>query len=1440
MFELAWPWLLLALPLPLLVARVLPRARGAIGDRAAPAASRRRPAAAGRRVAGAAPAPRCWRCSPGPCSRSPRHGRSGSVRREDVPRSGRDLLLAVDTSGSMSIEDMQLGGAPAPRFAAIQAIAADFIQRRAGDRVGLILFGTRAYLLVPLTFDLKTVGKQLADSTIGLAGRETAIGDAVGLAVKRLRDRPQNQRVLVLLTDGVNTSGELDPQKAIDLAVANHVRIYTIGVGADAMRVDSLFGSRVVNPSADLDETMLGEMAQKTGGKYFRARNSDELADIYRSDRPARARRRRAAGPAPGRRAVLAAAGRGAAGRRVRVPAAGVAAARLAPGAADMSALTHLPFPAAAGLAAVARAAAVLVRLAPRPRRCRRLARGGRCASAAAPDRARRCRPRARRRRARRRAVDARLHRAGRAGVGTRADAAVSQPGRARARARARADDAGAGRQAEPARRARATRSTTSSRAASDYQTALIGYAGDAFVAAPLTDDADTVRNLVDALDPGTMPVAGNATARAIDARRRADRAGRPARRRDHPARRQRRSRCGGGGAPRARARHQRVGARRRQRRRRAGAAGAGRFPARTTTATCWWRNSTTASLRAVAAAGGGRYATLSRRCAATSIRLLVRSRRGRRAPGAAGSAGETAESARWRDRGPWLLLLLLPLALLRVPARLADAVRARVGGRRRRRRGRRRMARSVAAPRPAGRGGAGTGRRESGPRSVAQSPRLARQRRLPRRRLRGRGRRLRASRGRRRRLQQRQRAGQASAATRTRSPRTMPRLRLAPAHGRCEGEPRGGRGLRSSSNRRTSNSSSNGRNPDRAIPRTSKRSPASKASRRISRSKATRSSSGRISSSRLSKVRRRIRPQRRSSRTTRRTGRARTRRTRSRSSRISSGAERRRRRAAAGRPGADADAGRAAAESAVARRSTRRWRSRSRRATRTPSRRPPWRRKTRPTREKQQALRALAAARAGRSGRLAAAQVPARIPAPPAARRRRRMTRFALRHATHWLLSRAACAVARRARGGERARMARSRHDAARRDRHAERRDAGRQRRAAGFLARCSRTSTCSARSRASRSASSTAAATSKTLWAVGLEPKHDGRITIRADHGRRHAHRADRADRARRGGRRAAGKPATTSSSRSTADPLDAVRAAAGALHGEAVLRARSHRRQSRRAASRRHRRARGSARAGQVYIATIGARRYHVVERHYALTPERSGDDRHRRRWCSAATRSTRPIRPASSAAAAASARARMRCTWRCKPKPAQWTGADVAAGGVAAAEGRERDCPTRSTSAIRSRARSACRRRGSASSSCRNSLWPRPTAPRLYPDKSRHAHARRRRMAVRRARAQVRVRAEPARHADDSRSQGAAGGIPRTTARETAELPARTRCACCLPPRLPGSPLRRPPDAAATRTPPAALRQRGAAGVPAPPAADIFAVETAGRRRRSRCG
>lgn len=199
----------------------------------------------------------------------------------DTPRSGRDLLLAVDASGSMSTPDMVLGGETLTRFAAVKLIAGDFIERRAGDRVGLILFGSQAYLLTPLTFDRKTVQTQLRESVVGLAGRETAIGDAIGLAVKRLQTRQAEQRILILLTDGVNTAGELDPRKATELAVSEKVRIYTVGMGAESMRVENFFGSQIVNPSADLDVAMLTDMAEKTGGHFFRAKSAEELAKIY-------------------------------------------------------------------------------------------------------------------------------------------------------------------------------------------------------------------------------------------------------------------------------------------------------------------------------------------------------------------------------------------------------------------------------------------------------------------------------------------------------------------------------------------------------------------------------------------------------------------------------------------------------------------------------------------------------------------------------------------------------------------------------------------------------------------------------------------------------------------------------------------------------------------------------------------------------------------------------------------------------------------------------------------------------------------------------------------------------------------------------------------------------------------------------------------------------
>lgn len=203
----------------------------------------------------------------------------------DVPVSGRNLMLAVDLSGSMDAKDFELGNRRVDRLTATKAVASDFIERRKGDRIGLILFGERAYLQVPLTLDRETVNILLMEAVIGLAGEKTAIGDAITLAVKRIYEQEAvgDEQVLIVLTDGANTAGEIDPIKAAELAQQIGLRIYTIGIGAEQMLVSSITGGlRPVNPSADLDEETLTRIAAITGGQYFRAKDTAGLQDIYR------------------------------------------------------------------------------------------------------------------------------------------------------------------------------------------------------------------------------------------------------------------------------------------------------------------------------------------------------------------------------------------------------------------------------------------------------------------------------------------------------------------------------------------------------------------------------------------------------------------------------------------------------------------------------------------------------------------------------------------------------------------------------------------------------------------------------------------------------------------------------------------------------------------------------------------------------------------------------------------------------------------------------------------------------------------------------------------------------------------------------------------------------------------------------------------------------
>lgn len=302
MIHFDWPWVFFILPLPWLVRYLLPAVRGrseavlalpaAYGmglPRAVDGSGRSRsPAVLVLAVV-------IWVLLVGAASRPQWLGEP-----VNLPVSGRDLLMAVDLSGSMEVRDFQLEDKMVDRLTAIKQVAGDFIRRRKGDRVGLILFGRNAYLQAPLTFDRKTVQTFLEESIIGLAGKETAIGDAVGLAVKKILERPtpqsadpaqpvgeagarkESSRVLILLTDGANTAGQIAPIKAAQLAAKEGLKIYTIGVGADEMLVRSIFGTRRVNPSEDLDEKTLTEMANLTGGRYFRARDRVGLEEIYR------------------------------------------------------------------------------------------------------------------------------------------------------------------------------------------------------------------------------------------------------------------------------------------------------------------------------------------------------------------------------------------------------------------------------------------------------------------------------------------------------------------------------------------------------------------------------------------------------------------------------------------------------------------------------------------------------------------------------------------------------------------------------------------------------------------------------------------------------------------------------------------------------------------------------------------------------------------------------------------------------------------------------------------------------------------------------------------------------------------------------------------------------------------------------------------------------
>lgn len=199
----------------------------------------------------------------------------------ELPVAGRDLMLAVDLSGSMSVEDMKIEDQMTHRLNAIKYLMSDFIQRRVGDRLGLILFGTHAYLQAPLTLDRRTIAQYLMESEIQLVGESTAIGEAIALGVKRFHDKKQSNKVLILISDGRNSQGTLDPMEAVKLAKHAGVTIYTIGIGADSIEHKTLFGTFNMPTHLDLDEVTLSKISTETGGQYFRARSTEDLQAIY-------------------------------------------------------------------------------------------------------------------------------------------------------------------------------------------------------------------------------------------------------------------------------------------------------------------------------------------------------------------------------------------------------------------------------------------------------------------------------------------------------------------------------------------------------------------------------------------------------------------------------------------------------------------------------------------------------------------------------------------------------------------------------------------------------------------------------------------------------------------------------------------------------------------------------------------------------------------------------------------------------------------------------------------------------------------------------------------------------------------------------------------------------------------------------------------------------
>ncbi|MCG6400714.1 vWA domain-containing protein [Vibrio fluvialis] len=273
--EFVWWWLFVLVPLPLIVYRFLPPVKEGAAIQL-PYLPQQNQAIAPRQWLAKTLVIALWLCLVTAAAKPVWYGEPVTTSPKH-----RDMMLVVDLSYSMSQQDMKSGDQFIDRLSAVKQVLSDFIAKRQGDRLGLIFFADHAYLQTPLTLDRQTIAQQLNQAVLRLIGTKTAIGEGIGLATKTFIDSDAPQRVMILLSDGSNTSGVLDPMEAAKIAKKYHTTIYTVGVGAGEMMVKEFFMTHKVNTAEDLDEKTLQAIANETGGQYFRARNQQDLQHIY-------------------------------------------------------------------------------------------------------------------------------------------------------------------------------------------------------------------------------------------------------------------------------------------------------------------------------------------------------------------------------------------------------------------------------------------------------------------------------------------------------------------------------------------------------------------------------------------------------------------------------------------------------------------------------------------------------------------------------------------------------------------------------------------------------------------------------------------------------------------------------------------------------------------------------------------------------------------------------------------------------------------------------------------------------------------------------------------------------------------------------------------------------------------------------------------------------